>query len=80
MYEFTAEEKKCMNHLLQYFIVMGRYKSSAILTRIDEDSLTKRDLESIQKKLYLAIQGFGSFLPMNKDDYVNHMEISKWVR
>ena len=79
MYEFSVEEKKCMNHLLQYFIVTGRYKSPAILNRINEDSLTKRDLESIQKKLYLAIQGLGSFLPMNKNDYMNHMEIAKWV-
>ena len=79
MYEFSSEEKKCMNNLLQYFIVMGRYKSLAILKRIDEDSLTKRDLESIQKKLSLAIGGLGSFLPYNKDDYMNHMEIAKWI-
>ena len=79
MYEFSAEEKKCMNNLLQYFIVMGRYKSSAILNRIDENSLTTRDLESIQKKLSLAIGGLGSFLPFSKEDYMNHMEIAKWV-
>ena len=79
MYEFSAEVKKCMNYLLQYFVAMGRYKSPAILKRIDEDSLTKRDLESIQKKLSLAIGGLGSFLTYNKEDYMKHMEIAKWI-
>ena len=79
MYVFSADEKQSMHKLLNYFVVMGRYKSTAILKRMDEDSLTKRDLGSIQKKLTLAIHGLGSFTVHNTDDFNAHMEISKWI-
>lgn len=79
MYEFSVDEKQSMQKLLNYCVLLGRYKSTAILMRIDDDSITKRDLESIQKKLTLAIHGLGSFTIHNTDDFNAHMEISKWV-
>ena len=79
MYEFTAEEKESIRILIQAYLMMGRYKSTDILRRIDEDRLTKRDLDSIQKKLSIAIQGISSTLPPGKDEFLNRMKIIKSV-
>ena len=77
MYEFSSEEKQSMRKLVGAFVMMGRYQSDAILQRIEDGMLTKRDLESINKKLALAIQCLNGALPMCKDDFLSRFDIAK---
>ena len=77
MYEFSLEEKQSMNKLVGTFVMMGRYQSDAILQRIEGGMLTKRDLESINKKLALAVQCLNGALPMCKDDFLTRFDIAK---
>ena len=77
MYEFSSEEKQSMRKLVGAFVMMGRYQSDAILQRIEGGMLTKRDLESINKKLALAVQCLNGALPMCKDDFLTRFDIAK---
>ena len=77
MYEFSLEEKQSMHKLVGTFVMMGRYQSDAILQRIEGGMLTKRDLESINKKLALAVQCLNGALPMCKDDFLTRFDIAK---
>ena len=77
MYEFSSEEKQSMRKLVGAFVMMGRYQSDAILQRIEDGMLTKRDLESINKKLALAVQCLNGALPMCKDDFLTRFDIAK---
>ena len=77
MYEFSSEEKQSMRKLVGAFVMMGRYQSDAILQRIEGGMLTKRDLESINKKLALAVQCLNGALPMCKDDFLSRFDIAK---
>ena len=79
MYEFSSEEKQSMRKLVGAFVMMGRYQSDAILQRIEDGMLTKRDLESINKKLALAIQSLNGALPMCKNDFLSRLDIAKHV-
>ena len=79
MYEFSSEEKQSMRKLVGAFVMMGRYQSDAILQRIEDGMLTKRDLESINKKLALAIQSLNGTLPMCKNDFLTRFDIAKHV-
>lgn len=75
MYKFTAEETESMRMLVWPFLAIGRYKSDEILGRIDEGKLNKRELESIQKKLALIIQGLNSSA-LNKAEITTRLEIA----
>ena len=77
MYEFSSEEKQSIRKLVGAFVMMGRYQSDAILQRIEGGMLTKRDLESINKKLALAVQCLNGALPMCKDDFLTRFDIAK---
>ena len=77
MYEFSSEEKQSMRKLVGAFVMMGRYQSDAILQRIEGGMLTKRDLESVNKKLALAVQCLNGALPMCKDDFLTRFDIAK---
>ena len=77
MYEFSSEEKQSMRKLVGAFVMMGRYQSDAILQRIEDGMLTKRDLGSIHKKLALAIQSSNGALPMCKNDFLTRLDIAK---
>ena len=77
MYEFSSEEKQSMRKLVGAFVMIGRYQSDAILQRIEGGMLTKRDLESINKKLALAVQCLNGALPMCKDDFLTRFDIAK---
>jgi len=79
MYEFSSEEKQSMRKLVGAFVMMGRYQSDAILQRIEDGMLTKRDLESINKKLALAIQSLNGTLPMCKNDFLTRLDIAKHI-
>ena len=79
MYEFSSEEKQSMHKLVGAFVMMGRYQSESILQRIDDGKLTKHDLESINKKLALAVQSLNGALPMCKDDFLTRLDIGKHV-
>ena len=76
VYEFTTEEKTSMRVLVWPFLALGRYKSDEILGRIDEGKLNKRDLESIQKKLAMAIPGLNS-ITLDKAEMATRLEIAK---
>ena len=77
MYEFSSDEKQSMHKLVGAFVMMGRYQSESILQRIDDGKLTKHDLESINKKLALAVQSLNGALPMCKDDFLTRLDIGK---
>ena len=77
MYEFSSEEKQSLHKLVGAFVMMGCYQSDAILQRIEDGKLTKRDLGSINKKLALAVQSLNGALPMCKDDFLSRFDIAK---
>jgi len=66
MYEFSSDEKQSMYKLVGAFVMMGRYQSESIL-----------HLESINKKLALAVQSLNGALPMCKDDFLTRLDIAK---